>query len=340
MPIYSIDNAYLSYAIGLDLTAFRNGDVPLTAGECQATDLLDAKQQIAIDYSDPETEEVGHMSASQYPIRYTTGYKQGIISIPSYLQSGTNFYATLGTCVTTGSYEHAISLNLLQTPINFALHFKKTLASNNIEYDFLGFMPKSWNLSCGDDMSRWKAKQMFTANFAYTKPSTADLDEPSKQSLSNYEWNELKHASGALDFTYDDNPLEFDVRAFNITVNRTKPLWGARDSIGFPGEAFISGVGLDLSLEGYLKGDNIRTIMSAKPEDYAGDLDGVIKFYKSATREFGITLDKMYLLPDKTILSETDWYERKTLKFVSYSSATSVSGSVKDSLDKTYYEND
>ena len=99
MPIYSIDKAYISYAIGTSLTAWRNGDAVLVAGELQATDILDALKSISVDYTDPETEEVGHMSASQYKTRITTGKQIGKMVLPAFLQTGVLLYATLGTSV-------------------------------------------------------------------------------------------------------------------------------------------------------------------------------------------------------------------------------------------------
>ena len=84
--------------------------------------------------------------------------------------------------------------------------------------------------------------------------------------------------------------------------------------------------------------------MATKPEDYASTyLDVSIVFYKSATRTFTITLSNVYLIPDDDIMNATDWYEKKTLKIVSFGSTvaapTSVSAVVLDSLDATYYEN-
>ena len=85
MPIYSTDGVYISYAIGKVLTAWRNGDAILIAADLlKATDKLDARQNIAIDYTDPDTEETGHMSSSQYKIRHTAGYKLGRVVSVSY----------------------------------------------------------------------------------------------------------------------------------------------------------------------------------------------------------------------------------------------------------------
>ena len=101
MPIYSIDKAYLSYAIGTDLSAFRNADAALTASELQATDVLDALKNISVDYTDPETEEIGHMSASHYKTRITTGFAIGKVLFPAFLQTGVLLYATLGGCTSS-----------------------------------------------------------------------------------------------------------------------------------------------------------------------------------------------------------------------------------------------
>lgn len=347
MPIYSIDKSYLSYAIGTDLTSFDNTNyVVLAAGELQATDLLDADAGvIGINYSDPDTVDYYHMSASQYAGVYYTGYKRASVALPMYLQTGVFLYALLGTCATTGAYTHTIALNTSQTPIYLAFHWEKELTGQDLRYDFFGYMPKSWNLRCGEDKSRWVAKQTFMGDFACSDATAADIAEPAKQTLTSYNWSDLKHASGVLTIKYNGTDLEFDIRGLDLTLTRTKPLWGACNASGFPSEAFIAGLGIDLKLDGYVKGDNVRTLMATKPEDYVSTyLDASIVFYKSATRSFTITLSNIYLIPDDDIMSSTEWYEKKTLKFKSFSTAaaspTSVSSVVVDSLDKTYYEND
>ena len=347
MPIYSIDKAYLAYAIGIDLSDFDNTNyVVLAAAELQATDLLDPKGgNIGINYSDPTSEEYHAMSASQYAGRYTTGYKIASISIPMYLQTGVFLYALLGTCVTTLTYTHTIALNTAQAPIFLAFHWEKELTGQDLRYDFFGYMPRSWNLRCGEDKGRWIAKQIFIGDFACSDATADDIAEPAKQTLSNYEWSDLKHASGALTIKYNGTDLEFDIRGIDLTLTRLRPLWGARNAAGFPSAANISGVGIDLKLDGYVTGDNVRTLMATKPEDYVSTyLDVNIVFYKSATRSFSIPLNNIYLIPDEDIMSSNEWYERKTLHFTSFSPAvaspTSVSSVVLDSLDKTYYEND
>ena len=346
MPIYSIDGSYISYAIVGDLTSFDNTlYVALIAGECQATDLVDADLgRIGITYSDPETAEARHMTASPYTTRYTTGYKIASVALPMYLQTGVFLYALLGTCATTGSYTHTIALNTSQTPIFFAFHWEKELASQDLRYDFFGFMPKTWNLSCGDDKARWKAKQKFIADFACSDATAGDLAEPAKLTLENYDWSDLMHASGALTIKYNGTDLEFEIHGFDLTLTRTNPLWGARNATGFPAAAYVAGLGIDLKLDGYVTGDNVRTLMATKPEDYASTyLDVSIVFYKSATRSFTITLSNVYLIPDEDVMNATDWYEKKTLKIVSFGSTvaapTSVSAVVLDALDATYYEN-
>jgi len=341
LTIYSIDQAYVAYAIGTDLTAWRNGDAALVVGELQALDNLDANAGVfGVDYSDPIVEEINTMSASQYPQQQLIGFKTAALALPMYLQSGVPLYATLGGCTTTGSYTHTMSLASSQTPISFAAHFKKIMSSQNIEYDFLGFMPDSWRLTCGDDPGRWVARQVLMTKFALSQSSAGDIAEPSKMTLSKYEWSDLQHASGALTAKYDGTDLEFEIKGVDAFIKRTKPLWGARDADGFPGTASIAGIQGIIKLDGYLSGDNVRTVMATKPASYAGDLDVVIKFYKSATRYYQITLDKMYLKPDKDILNETDWYEKKTLEFYFMGSSSSIVPIVVDTLDKTYYEND
>lgn len=346
MPIYSIDNSYVSYAIGTDLTAWDNAYAALALAECQATDLLDPHVgNIGLNFSDPETIETHTMSASQYPTRYTTAYKIASVALPMYLQTGVFLYALLGTCVTGGAYTHTIALNSSQTPISLAFHYEKELTGQDLRYDFFGYMPKTWNLVCGEDKSRWIAKQKFIGDFACSDATASDLAEPAKLTLSNYEWADLKHASGAITMKYNGTDLEFDIRGLDLTVSRTKPLWGAVNSSGFPSAAYISGIGIDLKLDGYITGDNVRTLMATKPESYVSTyLDGNIVFYKSATRSLSIPLANLYLIPDNDIMNSRDWYEKKTLSFTSFSSAvaspTSISAVAIDSLDKTYYEND
>lgn len=463
MPIYSTEDAYIAYAIGLALSAWRNGDDPLIVTEVQATDLIDAQQNISVDYTDPETEETGHISSSQFKTRHTTGYQKGKVILPMFLQSGVPLYATLGKCVsvdtvaeittvlcttkilsvdkstfhfwvsdgagataefycwinksgggapaaeggtalecditgattatdvavivagvingqanvgagnvaglvtitndnaggvpdcsshagistgytilitTQGSTTHTITVATSQTPISFALHFEKELTGEDDRYDFLGFMPDYWKLVVGDDAARWKARQEFSALFAYARAAGGDLAEPAKDDTPIFEWNDLKHASGVLTVKYNGTALDFTIRALELTIPRTHPLWGVKDG-KYPSEAFVSGVGLELLLEGNLKGNNVRSLMATEPEDYVGTgLDVEIKFYKDASNEWGISLGNLYLVPDVTIMNEIDWYERKTLTLVPIGSTTTVSGSVEDRKNKTYYEND
>ena len=464
MPIYSIDKAYLSYAIGIALSDFRNSDNPLAANEVQATDILDALKSISVDYSDPETEEIGHMSASHYKTRITTGQAIARVLFPAFLQTGVLLFAMLGTCVsadavaeittilcntkalsvenstfhfwvsdgagatteyycwinkgtgadptetgtaiecdisgattaidvaevidglidakgdvsaenagtatititndqlggvrdcsssegtdtgytititTQGSTTHAISLNTSQTPINLAFHFEKELTGEDERYDFLGYMPDFWRLTCGDDRARWRARQEFSGSFAFSRGSGGDLAEPSKLALHKFEWNDLKHASGVLTVKYNGTALEFTQKTLDLTVTRTRPLWGVRGASGHPIEASIAGVDIAYLIEGHLTGNNVRTLMATKPEDYAGSgLDVEILFYKATNNEFGVSLGDLYLIPDETILNEIDWYERKTLRMVPISSATTITSSVEDQHNKTFYEND
>ena len=464
MPIYSTDKAYVSYAIGTDLTVFRNADAALIATELQAIDTLDALKNLAIDYTDPETEETGQMSSSQYKIRHSTGKKIGKVVLPMFLQTGWPLYALLGTCVsvdtvaeittvlcttkalsvenstfhfwvsdgagaeteyycwinkgtgadptetgtaiacdisgattaievaevidnlidakanvgcdnsgtatltitnaqaggvtdccssegtstgytititTQGSTTHTITLATSQTPVYLAFHFEKELTGEDDRYDFLGYMPEFWRLYCGDDKARWKARQEFSADFAYARAAGGDLKEPNKLTEPKFEWNDLKHASGALTVKYNGTDLDFTIRAIDLTVRRTNPLWGVKGASGYPTEAFISGVSVELLIEGFLTGDNVRSLMATKPESYLGTgLDVEIKFYKATNNEWGISLGNLYLVPDQTVLTETDWYERKTLRLVVLDSTTTVSSSVEDRKNKTYYEND
>ncbi len=464
MPIYSTDKAYISYAIGKELTAWRNGDAVLIAADLlKATDKIDAQQSISVDYTDPETEETGHLSSSQYKVRHTTVHQIGKVVLPMFLQTGVPLYATLGGCAsvdtvaeittvlcvaqtdcvenstfhffvsdgagaqteyyvwinkgtgadptetgtaieanisasttaidvagviaplinakadvgaanggtatvtitnaqaggvtdcsssegtstgftilitTQGSTTHAITLASSQTPISYAFHFEKELDSEDDRYDFLGFMPEHWKLVVGDDSARAKARQELSALFAYSRASAGDLAEPTKDETPIFEWSDLKHASGVLTAKYNGTDLEFTIRALDLTISRTNPLWGVRDG-DYPSEAFIAGVGLELLLEGNLTGNNVRSLMATAPEDYAGTgLDVEIKFYKDTSNEWGISLGNLYLVPDETVMNEVDWYERKTLRLIPIDTTTTVSSSVEDRKNKTYYEND
>ena len=339
MPIYSLDNSYISYAIGNDLTAFDNAYAPLVAGECQATDLLDIDlNRIAIDYSDPLVKGYHGFSAAQAATQYTTSYKTAIVSIPMFLQSGAFAGATLGG-ISTGAgppYTHTITLASSQTPLFLAFHWEKELASQDLRYDFFGHMPHSWRVYCNDS-DNWKAKQILTAHFAVSDGTASDLAEPAKSTLPLYEWNDFKHASGALAFTYNSNPLEMDITGFDVNYTRIKKTWGSRNSSGFPSAAYVSGLDLSVKLTGYITGDNIRTIMATKPESYAGALAGQILGYKSASAQFDLQWDKLYMKPAQDILSTDNWHEKKTIELIQH--GTTVSLAPEDSLDKTYYEN-
>lgn len=341
MPIYSVANSHLSYAIGNDLTSWDNTSyAPLIVTEIQATDLIDIDlNRIAIDYSDPLVKQYHSFSAAQAATQYTHSYKTAIVAVPMFLQTGVFAYATLGGC-TTGAgppYTHTLSLATSQTPISLAFHWEKELASQDLRYDFFGYMPHSWRMYCNDS-DNWKAKQIFVGHFAVSDSTAADLAEPAKSTLAPYEWNDFKHASGALAFTYATNALEMDITGFDVSFTRTKQTWGSRNASGFPSAAYVSGIEFSVKLTGYITGDNIRTIMATKPELYAGALAGQILGYKSASAQFDITFDKLYMKPDQDIMEETNWHEKKTIELIQ--NATTVAIAPEDSLDKTYYEND
>ena len=220
--------------------------------------------------------------------------------------------------------------------------FQRALSSPHDKFQLSGMYPKKSYRSSSESssFSKWKARQKLSAGFAYSRATAGDLAEPTKDDTPIYEWNDLKHASGVLTVKYNGTALEFTVRSIDLTLTRTNPLWGVRDG-NYPSEAFISGMGVDLSLEGNLTGDNVRSLMATKAEDYVGTgLDVEFKFYKATNNEWGISLGNLYLIPDETILNEIDWYERKTLRLVPIGSTTTVSASVEDRKNKTYYEND
>lgn len=340
MTYYDPETSYIAYAIGTDLTAWRNADAALTSGELQATDNI---ARFSIDHTDPITEEVGTLSASYISDRVNKGVREGSLTLPMYFQRAVFAYLVMGTCTTAGvadPYTHSISLYTDQTPVNFAFHAERELTGENLRHDILGCVPVSWRLSCNE--KDWVASQEFTAAFAYSKTGATDIAEPTKLSNVKYNWGHLKHASGQLVFEFNSTAVECDVLGFDITLSR-EYLLSKKDTNGYPTVGKVKKFRWNIVLDVMPTGDDLRTIAATKLVSGAyagGDLDLTLKFYDNANDSITLTFDKLYLDAKPEEVDESKWFERLPITLTPLSHSSSLTISDKNNLNKTYYEND
>lgn len=101
MVIYlARDGYYMAYAIGGDLTAWRNADAALIVTELNA---LDWFISASVTHTKPRTINVNPMTAGHYPKRVQTGRQIGRIASTHFLQTGILSFAVMGACTGLGN---------------------------------------------------------------------------------------------------------------------------------------------------------------------------------------------------------------------------------------------
>lgn len=106
MTYPEVIDKYMSYAIGSDLTAFRNADAVLIATELQALDGLISLDELKHTY--PKTIRVGRGGYIQH--RYEAGRDTGMLTSTHYLQRAIFLYLTLGACTSVDAVEEITTI--------------------------------------------------------------------------------------------------------------------------------------------------------------------------------------------------------------------------------------
>jgi hypothetical protein len=346
---YDAQGQYVAYGCGTDLTDWINGKVKLAVAEIQAFDTIYTKQKIEFQPVRSLEEEVGN---TQPPDTIEVGKILGSVSIPMFLQTGIPLSWTTAYCSTAGTdpYTHTIIFTTGQDPIKLAFHGEKEVTTNHRRDDYMGIVPKTWDLYCSEKSPM--AQQIFTGVCAYSTGAADDLAAPTKLTPTTYtpfSWFDYKNAASASSFLYNTGAIGFDPTELHIHLGWTgEPLLGNYDDakipntgkLGKPYEYFVE-------LGGRLSdtGTDLRTIADIAPSAYAGDLDLIIDFYQSANRYHKNTFDKLRI--DNKTMKEVyntggaeDWYDGVKFMLRPLSSASSYANETKDALSKTYYEND
>jgi hypothetical protein len=355
MTVYMArDGYYIAYAIGTDLTAWLNAKAALVVGELNAIDWFYSAN---VTHTKPKTITSNPMTAGHYPKRIQTGRELGNISTTHFLQTGILTYAVMGACTTAGGgdpYTHTITKGTTETPINIAFHLEKEGTTDSRRKDVLGVVPRSLDIRMSERAPI--AYQTYMANFAYSGAGS-DLAQPTahtQASLPPYTWFNYKNGSGASEFTYNTGAIDVDIVSVNMHIGWTDTLFGAHDGTGYPSSGnivppFASYVtlgvritdGAGTALDAI---SDLRAIASGEgAAEYAGDIDFICDFYRSANDYIKYTWSDMYIDPSsyqERFQAEGDWFDgiEFTLRFKDESSTLAVEE--KNNLDKTYYEND
>jgi len=342
------DGYYMSYAIGADLTAWGNAWVALIVAETNALDWFISAN---ITHTKPKTININPMTAGHYPKRLDTGRIRGKLATTHYLQTGILTYAVMGKCSTSTAngdpYTKAITKATTETPVSIAFHYEKEGTTASRRKDMMGVVPRSLDISVSEINPI--ARQIYTCDFAYTGPGS-DLAQPTAFTQTNlplYNWYDYKSASGASEFLYHGGAINVDIVSVDMHIAWGEPLFGTYDLNAYPTNGlmkppFLSSVDLGVRITD-AAGTDINTIADTAHGSYAGDLDFIADFYKSADDYLKYTWDKMYIDPEsyeEVFQAEGDWFDgaKFTLKFLNENSSLAVEE--KSLLDKTYYEND
>lgn len=251
-----------------------------------------------------------------------------------------------------GTSTHTITKATDENPIRLAFHYEKEGGTAQRRKDMMGFIPNILEISVSERDPI--AMQTYTGGFAYTGPG-ADLAQPTAHAqylLAPFTWYDYKNSSGASAFTYNDGDINVDIVDLVMRFGWTRSLFGAISnhypSNGLVQPPFIGEIDLGVRLTdatgtGIDTISDLRAVASAEgATEYAGDLDFIADFYRSATIYTKYTWDKMMIDPEsyeEVFQSEGDWFDgcRFTLRFLNENSSLAVVE--KNPLSKIYYEN-
>lgn len=251
------------------------------------------------------------------------------------------------TTTTQGSSKHAITKGTTEAPIRLAFHYEKEGAAANRRKDVMGFIPNTIEISVSETSPI--AMQTYNGEFAFTGAGS-DLAQPTafKQSvLEPYNWYNYKHASGASEFKYNGGAINVDIVDIVMRIGWEGSLFKVYDSTGYPTDGlvkppFVGEVDLGVRLTDEA-GTVLDDISDLAHGSYAGDLDFVCDFYKSAIHYNKYTWDKMFIDPDsyeEVFQAEGEWFDGRRFTLVWLDENSSLAVEEKNNLNKKYYEND
>lgn len=348
---YEADKTSLAYAIGTDLTAWRNGDAALVVGELNS---LDGWRGGYVTETDPIYEDFNAPPGNHYYDKILKGRTLGQITGGFYFQSGILCYIVGGHCVDvegspdthTQTYTTA---NISTTPINSAFHFEKETPSGNIEKitDCLGVAGTSVSISCSERDTI--ARQDFACNFARSKTGS-DVAVPDHLSLSAnkpYNWFDLQN--GGITVTYNGTDIAFNVIGVSHSIARTAQ-FERPDANAYPQAArYIPPFEIPVTLrvrpyddasDQSIWGIKEKTLTASAYSD--GDLDITLYYKENANRECKFTYDKMYMDPNFRLVIQSgidSWYDEYDINFYPISSSSSLTIYEENELDNDYYTN-
>lgn len=245
------------------------------------------------------------------------------------------------TVTTQGTTIHTITLNSSQTPVNSAIHYESELTGEDVRADLLGLVPKSLSITCNQYTDGYVAYQTFNQEFAYTRFSGGDLTKPVDIIDKPLTWDHLM--TGTITFEYNGTPVEMDELGVTIDLIRVSQLI-VTDGNGYPTKGKLLGLDYAVRLRVKSTGNMLKTIAATAKGSYAGDLDIIFKWQKSADKYVQLLFDKMYLVPeslvDKITFDEEGWFTGYELTLEPYDDTSSLTVTCEDHCNKTYYEND
>jgi len=332
---------------GTDSDPVEDGD-PIEANISGATTATDVAAIIA-----PLINAKGDVAAGNVAglITITNAQNGAVIDCSSSEGLDTGFTISI---TTQGTSTHTITKATDEAPVYLAFHYEKEGTTAHRRKDTLGFIPSMLEITVAENVPI--AMQTYTGQFAFTGAGS-DLAQPTRHSqalLAPLSWYDYKNSSGASEFLYNGGAINVDIVEIAMRFGWTDVLFGAYDQTRHPRNGlvvppFVGEVDLGVRITDAAGTDintiaDLRAVASAEgAAEYAGDLDFIADFYRSATIYNKYTWDKMMIAPDsyeEIFQSEGEWFDgaRFTLKFLDETS--SLANIEKGPLSKKYYEND
>jgi len=255
---------------------------------------------------------------------------------------------------TQGTSTHTITKATDETPINIAFHYEKEGTTDSRRKDMLGPVPHYLDISVSEKAPI--AKQTYNAGFALTVAGS-DLAQPAAYTQKNLPlltWYNYKNSSGASAFTYNSGAIDVDIVSIDMHIGWMEPLFGTYDGTGYPTNGLVRppvdsyvtlGVRItDAAGTALNTISDLRAVASSEgAAEYAGDIDFIADFYRDATQFLKFTWADMYIDPDsyeEVFQEEGNWFDGVTFTLRFKDETSSVATLEKNSIDKTYYEND
>lgn len=334
---YHFRDAYVAYAVGDDLTAWRNGDAALVVGELHPIDnpMIDIKGINNMhEYEEYDTWGTGDFMGKETVHTIT---KPADFALKFKAKTGVPFFWGFQVCSTaTGTPEvHTMSKAVSQTPISLAFHVEFESSTTPKRWDLLGCWIEEVSLECLDNGD---AEWTITGK-ASKVVAGGDLAKPTNRTSQVFRWRDYKN--GGFTFTYNSNAVDASIRRAKVTIKNQWEL-GEVDSGGyydqptFLKQEYMVGMTV-VPFDTNGANQNLLAINETVFASYAGDL--LIKVYaKRATNDdMYFQLDKARLLPFSVDMA-TGQQASYEITLVNADGCT-ASGVVQDALIEENYEN-